>query len=945
MGEWMKQTRRAPTDARSRRDSPTPRRARGKLKIFFGAAPGVGKTFAMLEAALRAREQGADVVVGVVETHGRADTRALLEGIEAVAPSAIRGGTETAAELDLDAALGRHPELVILDDLAHTNAPGLRHPKRWQDAMELLDAGIDVWTTLNVEHLESLNGVVSQITHLRVHETVPDAVFDRADEVELVDRPPDALLERLEQRRTPAGGPAAARAEARFFRKGNLLALRELALRRTAERVDTDVLAYRREHGISATWPVTEHILVCVGPSPASADLVRAACRMASGLRARWTAACVETAPGRSSSADRARVARHLRLAEELGAQVTTLGGHRPAEEIVAYARTHNITRIVMGKPTHAHVRDVLFGSLLDEVVRGSGDIDVHVIRGDRSDESRDKSALTESRAARLRGAAYAWSVLVVGIATVAALAMFRRFDLANLVMVYLLGIVFVAYRFGRGPATFASALSVAAFDFCFVPPYFRLTVADATHVVTFAIMLLVGLVVSGLTERVRQQAAAARQRAQRTGVLYALTRELAGSVDLAQLADVAVRHIVAVFDGNAVVLLGDGANGLTAIPVASAALEIDEPERRAATWALSHGEAAGLETATLPGARALYLPLRSASRTLGLLGIRPADPERLRDPEQRQMLEALCQPVAMALERVVLAGEAEAAHRRAEREEVLSSLLSSVSHDLRTPLAAMTGAASTLLEHETTADVRRDLLQTIFEEADRMNRLVGNLLDMTRLETGGLRLHKEWTPLEELIGAALNRLDALLRGRDVRVRLPADLPLLPVDNPLIVQAFVNLLENAAKYTPTGGPIEIDARAVPRADAAGQGLSTDPEGASTLHAGSVEVAVSDRGPGLPSGTEERIFDKFFRARSEGSPPGTGLGLAIVRGIVKAHGGSIVAENRPGGGTVFRMVLPLDGLPPVVPAEGASPTSASAGEPKAVHGDAAPLAVS
>jgi two-component system, OmpR family, sensor histidine kinase KdpD len=652
-----------------------------------------------------------------------------------------------------------------------------------------------------------------------------------------------------------------------------------------------------------------DHILVCVGSSPASADLVRAAARMAAELRARWTAAWVETAARRpSSEEDRGRVAQHLRLAEELGAQVTTLSGHRPADEILAYARANNVTRILLGKPTHPRWRDTLFGSLVDEVVRGSGDIDVHVIRGDVAEPQRARPARAVSP---IRWAHYGWSAVVVAGATSIAFAMFRRFDLANLVMVYLLGIVFVAYRFGRGPAIFVSALSVAAFDFCFVPPYLTLTVVDLTHVVTFAIMLLVGLVVSGLTERVRQQAADARLRAQRISALYALTRELAGSADIAEIAQVAVRHMTAGFDGKAFVLLPNSARNLVPAPPSAAAIELDEQEQAVAAWAFEHGAPAGLATSSLPvhgggsaptppGSRALYLPLQARSRTLGVLGVLPADPGRLLDAEQRQILEAFCQPIAMAIERARLADEAQAAHLRAEREELLSSLLSSVSHDLRTPLAAITGAASTLLEDDAAApSMHRDLLQTIFEEADRLNRLVGNLLDMTRLEAGGLRVRKEWMPLEEIVGSALNRLDAVLRGREVRVQLPPDLVLVHVDGSLMLQVFINLLENAAKYTPAEGAIEIHARA--EADA-------------------VLVEVADRGPGLPPGSEARLFEKFFRAPPEGAPGGTGLGLAICRGIVRAHGGTIVAENRPGGGARFLIRLPLEGAPPSVPIE-------------------------
>jgi two-component system, OmpR family, sensor histidine kinase KdpD len=886
-----------PDELLQRLEAEEARQRGGTLKIFFGAAPGVGKTFAMLEAAQQGRADGVDLLVGVVETHGRPETQALLEGLEVLPRKKHPYRGKDLEEFDLDAALERRPQLLLVDELAHTNAHGSRHTKRWQDVMEVLDAGIDVWTTLNVQHIESLNDVIAQITHVRVRETLPDAVLERANEMVFVDLPPDALLERLKEGKVYAPAQAEYAAD-NFFRKGNLLALRELALRRTAERVDTDVLAYRREHGIAATWPVADHLLVCVGPSPDSAALIRAARRMAAGLRARWTAATVEN-PARAPLGEeaRARVAQHLRLAEQLGADVVTLIGPRPSEEILSFARSRNVTRIVLGKPTHPRWRDFLFGSMLEEIVRGSGDIDVHVIRGEHGDEGRPPAELAPPRPAWTH---YGFALLMVTIASlVAASMLFRGFDIANIVMVYVLAIIIVAYRAGRGPSLLTSVLSVAVLDFCFVPPYFTFAVSDVNHVLTFAVMLLVGFVVSGLTERVRRQAEAARVREQRTHVLYALTRDLAGSNDVDEIARTAARHIGAGFHARVVVLLRDGTPRALAI-ASGQGFELDDRERSVATWALDHRAAAGLTTDTLPGASALYLPLTVSDRTLGVLGVQPERERHMLDePAQRHLLEAYCRQTAMALERARLAEEAHTAMLRVEREELRNTLLSSVSHDLRTPLAAITGAASTLLADDgRMATVRRELLETIFEEADRLERLVRNLLDMTRLESGGLEMKKDWIPLEEVVGTALDRCDAALRGRHVSVLLPPELPLVPLDPGLMGQVFSNLLENAAKYTPPGSPIEIAA-------------SCDDAG--------VTVEISDRGPGLPAGTTERVFEKFFRAHT-GTAPGTGLGLAICRGIVHAHGGTITAENREGGGAVFRFTLPLQGSPPSVPLE-------------------------
>lgn len=890
---------------------------RGKLKIFFGAAPGVGKTYAMLEAARAEREAGVDVVIGVVETHGRDETRWLIDGLQpldALPRRAIEYRGHVLHELDLDGALARRPQLLLVDELAHSNAEGSRHPKRWQDVLELLEAGIDVWTTVNVQHLESLNDVVAQVTHVRVRETVPDAVFERADQVELVDIPPDALLARLAEGKVYAG-EAGARAAASFFKRGNLLALRELALRRTAERVDSDVLAWRRAEGISTAWQVAEHVLVAVGPSPVSADLVRAARRLASGLRARFTAATVETpASAPLSKEARARINRHLRLAEDLGAEIAVLSGLRPADALLEHARSHNVTRIVVGKPTHARWRDLVFGSLLDALVRGSGNIDVHVLRGDPETAGAVASDRPPPRPAQ--PAAMARAVLAVALATGVSFAMYGHFDIANLVMIYLLAIVLVAYSHGRAPAMVASVLSVAAFDLCFVPPRFTFSVSDGRYLVTFVILLLVGAVVSHLAERVRRQAEASRLRELRTHALFSLTRELASAKDARGVGEVLVRHLAAACDAQVTVLLGragrlvelrveeaSGGGEVQEPAPASRRFELDEREMGVAAWAFERGEAAGMSTTTLPGAKALYLPLGAGGKTLGVAAVAPADPARLEDTELGHLLKAFAQQAAVALARAELGEEARRAAVRAEREELLSSLLSSVSHDLRTPLAAITGAASTLLDEEAIdaldAGVRRDLLVTIQEESDRMNRLVANLLEMTRLESGSVVVRKEWTPLEEVVGSALDRLEVAMHGRPVEVRLPADLPLVPLDAVLMGQVFVNLLENAAKHTPPRTPVEVSARAV------GDRLVVD---------------VADRGPGIPAGAEERVFEKFYSGDGGRSSGGAGLGGAIVRGIVVAHGGAVSARNRPGGGALFRLELPLEGGPPEVPEE-------------------------
>ena len=868
---------------------------RGRLKIFFGAAPGVGKTYSMLEAARRARAEGVEVVVGLVETHGRGETAALLEGLEQLPRRRHDHRGKQIEEFDLDAALARRPELLLVDELAHTNAPGARHTKRWQDVLELLDAGVHVHTTLNVQHLESLNDVVAQITWVRVRETVPDAVFERADDVELVDLPPDALLGRLREGKVYL--PDQARhAAAAFFRKGNLLALRELALRRMAQRVDRDVLAYRREHGIVTTWPASERILVGIGPSPRSGRLIRAAARMAAGLRAEWVAACVETPRlALAAEAERARVTEHQRLADSLGAEVVSLTGESVADALLEFARARNVTRIIVGKPTRTRWRELLRGSLVDVVVRGSGDIDVHVISGDRDDAPRPPPARPQRAPARDYLAAFGQAVVTTALAA----ALFDHIDRSDIIMLYILGIMVVAVRYGRGPATLAAVLGVVAFDFFYVPPYLTFAVADGKYVLTFAVMLVVGLVISSLTARIRLQAEAARVREGRTAALYSLSRELAQLRHKNSIAASAARHIGESAGGRVVVLLPGEDGELGPVPGTHAEIVADPREQSVARWAYEHGPA-GRGTDTLPAASAMFLPLTAAGRTIGVIGVALEREDRLHDLQGRALLETYCSQTALALQRVLLAQETHRAELRARAEELRSSLLSSVSHDLRTPLAAVTGAASTLLQQGDglPAATRRDLLQAIHEEAARLGRLVANLLDMTRLESGTLTLHREWTPVEEPIGTALARLEAQLGDREVRVEIAPGLPLVLLDPILCEQLLVNLLENANKYGGSG-PIEVRAR----------------------HRGeTVVIEVADHGPGIPPGSEERIFEKFYRAAQSGRAGGVGLGLAICRAIATAHGGVIEAANAAGGGAVFRTALPVGGTPPPLPAE-------------------------
>lgn len=864
---------------------------RGRLKVFLGAAAGVGKTYAMLQAARERKREGVDVVVGWADTHGRAETDALATGLDILPRRPVEYRGRVLTELDLDLALARRPALILVDELAHTNPPGSRHEKRWQDVAELLDARIHVYATLNVQHLESLNDVVAQITGVVVRETVPDSVLEQADEVELIDLPPEELLQRLKDGKVHVPDRAAEEARS-FLREGSLIALRELALRRTADRVDAQMRTYMRDHAIRTTWPVTERILACVGSGPHSVRVVRAAKRFADALRAAWVVAYVETpAHARLADTDRARVAETLRLAEQLGAETVALSGQNVSDEILRHARRRNVSKIVVGKPEPRPWPRRIFGTVADDLMRGAGDTDIYIISGE---ESPNVPYVPPRRPRGLHWPPYARAAGIVALCTGLAWIMVPYFDPSNLIMVYLLGVVLVASRSEPGPSIFASILSVAAFDFFFVPPFLTFHVSDTQYFVTFAVMLVVALVISGFTVRIRWLAEAAGQRERRTAALYALSRELAGTRGVAGILAAATRHIAEVFHGRVLVFLPDAAGALKP-QASSGGYELDATETSVSRWVFGNNQPAGRGTGTHPGAQALYLPLAASRGTIGVIGVKPTDAHVLETPEQLHQLETFANQTALAIERGLLAEEAHAAQVRMETEKLRSSLLSSVSHDLRTPLAAITGAASSLVETGDRLDpsTRREMLETIGDEANRLSRLVHDLLEMSRLEAGAVQARMEWHPFEEILGAALARAGKIHEERQIVTRLAENLPMVSVDDVLIEQVLVNLLDNAAKYSPSDSPIEVTAR---------------------FDDGAILVEVADRGPGLPSEDLERAFEKFYRGKAPRGH-GVGLGLAICRGFVEVHGGRIWATNRPDGGTVFRFTLPLRGTPP------------------------------
>jgi len=856
----------------------------------------------MLEAARGvAQRQRIEVVVGTVETHGRYDTAALLLGLELLPRAAVKGVGTVCGDLDLDAILARSPQLLLIDELARVNPPGSRHAKRWQDVDEILDLGIDVYATLNVQRLESLRDVVARITGVRLEETVPDAFVDRAHELRLIDVPPDEILAQLKEAPLSLASDDALPVET-FLSRGNLLAFRELALRQMAQRADAETRLWNAAHGLIDTFTTAERILVAVSSSPASLQLVRAACRMASSLHATWIAVHVETpATRRLSRPARERLAYNLGVADQLGAEIATTAGTSAAEEILRYAQRRRVSKIVVGKPTHSRLWDLVQPSFLERIVRASGQADVYVICREDGGET-PAEGRTWSVPARVSAATgYMSSLLAIVLATAVSWALFGQRELADAVMMLLLGIVFVAMRFGYGPSLLAVLCGVLSLDYFFIPPYYTLRVGEMRHGLTFAIMLMVALIVSSLTQRLRAQREGSRERERRTASLYAMSRELAAAASVDAMVELAVRHLAEVFDAKVALFVPGEDGALASSARGELALVPDDKESAVAAWVWAHQRRAGLSTGTLPHARGFHLPLLAGSSLVGVLATAPSDPQRFREPDQRELLDTFAGQIATAIERAKLADTAQKTRVQIGTEQLRNSLLSSVSHDLRTPLAVITGSATTLADSQLDEETRRELLRSIQEESHRLNRLVGNLLDMTRLQAGAMRVKKEWQALEEVVGSALDRLEPRLQGRALQTHLGEDLTMAPFDAVLIEQVFLNLVENALKYTPLGSPIDIGAR----------------------QRGSwLEVDVADRGPGIAVEDRERVFDKFYRAH-EGKG-GVGLGLTICRGIVVAHGGRLWVESRPGGGAVLRFTLPLEGAPPQAPRDDPAP---------------------
>jgi two-component system sensor histidine kinase KdpD len=868
----------------------------GKLRIFVGAAPGVGKTYEMLQQARARTRDGYDVVVGVVETHGRGETEALLEGFEVIPRRPIQYKGQRLEEMDLDAIIARRPQIVLVDELAHTNAETGRHPKRYLDVEELRGHGIDVYSTVNIQHIESLNDVVAQITHVRVRETVPDSVFDRADAVELVDLTPDDLIQRLKEGKVYVPRQAE-RALQNFFSPANLTALRELALRRTADRVDDQLLTEMQARAIPGPWAAGERILVCISEDPRAAGLVRYAKRLADRLHGPWTSLYIESPRSlQLTEEERDRIADTLRLAEALGGEPATIptAGRRIADDVISYAQTNNVTQIIIGKSSRTRWFEIVHGSVVHDLVRRSGNISVHVIAGDAliGEPIPKKSVRAAEGVPTIDVRAYATAALAVAVALGVGQVTWPWVGVENIDLVFLTAIVGIAVRLGLWPSLFATVLSSLSYNFFFTEPYYSFQVSNPKDVIAILFFTIVAILVSNVAARGRTQAVAAMERARATESLYAFSRKLAGVGTLDDVLWASAYQTALMLKVRVVLLLPeDGTIGVKAgYPPEDT---LDEADLAAAKWAWQNNRAAGRGSDTLPGAKRLFLPMRTGRGAIGVVGIDADKPGPLLTPDQRRLFDALIDQSALAIERVFLVEDVERAKRTIETDRLRSALLTSISHDLKTPLAAVLGAATTLRNFSTglTDSEKADLLATIIDESERLNRFIANLLDMTRLESGAIVPNIARHDLGEIVGSALERASKMLARRHVDLALATDLPMLDLDAVLFEQVLFNLLDNAAKYSPEGSTIRVQ---------------------SWRDGDAVCLQVVDEGGGIPSTELEKIFDKFYRVeKADQVRAGTGLGLAISRGFVEAMHGTITAANRVDrSGAVFAIRLPI-----------------------------------
>ncbi len=875
----------------------------GRLKIFLGAAPGVGKTYEMLTQARQRKLEGVDVVIGVVETHGRVETEMLTKGIEQVPKKRMPYRGRVLAEMDLDAILLRRPKLVLVDELAHTNVEGSRHPKRYLDVEEILAAGIDVYSTLNVQHLESLNDVVARITRVRVNETVPDSILDRANDVEVVDLTPEDLIQRLKEGKVYLPD-AAQRATQHYFVPGNLTALRELALRRTAQRVDEQMVNYMRSHAIQGPWEAGERVLVRINERPGGAALVRYGRRLAERLHAAWAAVYVETPTAQTfTDAERDRIADALRVAARLGGQAITIPGSNVAEGIVDYAHAHNFTHIVTSTTHRSWWSTLMRRSTTFEIIRRAGGIAVHVVpdqltramKGRESTKSVSVQRFEAALEAALNPTSHLGSVMMVGVALLVGLALqYFRIGPSNIGLVFLTAVFMSAITYGLWPALLAVVVSALAYNFFFLPPLYTFTIADPANVVNVFFFGFVAIVASNMAARVRAHSVLTTERAAMTENLYLFSRKLAVVFSLDDLLWATAYQIAQMLKVRVVILLPDGETVAVRAGYPPED-ELDQADMAAAKWVWEHGSPAGRGADTLPGAKRFFLPMRTGRGNVGVIGLDSDRAGPLLTPDQKRLFDALSDQAALAIERINLVADIDRAKLTAETERLRAALLTSISHDLRTPLASILGSATSLRSQRKTLDDRSqdELLGMIQEEAERLNRFIANLLDMTRLESGAIQPRLEQIELGDVVGSALRRAAGVLAQHHVGVDIARDLPLVRMDPVLFEQVLFNLLDNARKYAPPGTNIAIVAR---------------------REGDRARIEVRDEGPGVPEPDLERIFDKFYRVQAgDRRRAGTGLGLAICRGFMQAMDGTIAAGNRKDrSGATFIVHLAISG---------------------------------
>ncbi len=865
---------------------------RGHLKIFLGAAPGVGKTYAMLASARAEKVEGRDVVVGLVETHGRRETEALLDGFEILPKKPVPYRNQIVNEFDLDGALARRPALLLIDEYAHTNVPGSRHPKRWQDIEEILGAGINVWTTLNVQHLESLNDVIQKITHVRVRETVPDSVFENAGEIVLVDLPPNELLKRLAEGKVYLRDTAARAAE-NFFKPQNLTALRELALRRAAERIDADLVERMQAQAIEGPWAARERILACVGPNAQAPVVVRTAKRLADMMDADWIVVTVER-PGSELGAEKRLIVEDaLKLAAGLGAETNTLIGNDLPGELLRFARFENVTQIVVGRSRAGLFSSLLGRSLPQELLKRAEDFAVHLVAG--KPEKRSFRPMISFPASYRAALPFVWAAVMVAIAIVLGHVLSAFVELPNLSMLFLMAVLFSAVSFGIWPAILASFLSFLGYNFFFIEPLYNLTVAQPYELFALGVFLVVAILTSALAGRARDQARIAAARTRATRRLYEFTKKLSGLANAEAIAEGAATELNQSLNRAAIVLLEQGG----ALGIAAAwppQDDLDTASMTAARWAFTNDEPAGSGTSTLPTVPWLFLPMRTPRKRVGVTAVAQESSSAPLDSEARALLSTLTEQTAAALERATLSKEIVDARTSAETERIRNTLLASISHDFRTPLASILGSASSLSEYGEKLDerMRKDLLGQIKDEAVALDGMVRNLLSIARIDAGQLELRKDWIDLREHVNRAVNAAKRRGARQKFEIDFPADFPLVFADATLIDQAIGNVVGNAISHTPPETAVRI---------------------AGSFGAAKSVLKIEDNGPGIPPEILPRVFEKFSSWRSypfkADGGEGTGLGLAIAKGIMEAHGGSIEAASPAAGGsgTRFTFIFP------------------------------------